>query len=76
MIRHNQATNTPTFATSLGADLYKSLCLQFEALQAHVAPLEIIFQGVDTPYHQHQREKDSEFIAVEDLLVGEDGVNG
>ena len=50
-----------------------SFCLQFEALQAQVTSSETIFQVVDTPHHQHQREADSEFIVVEDLLVREEG---
>ena len=50
-IQHSQATNTPTFFTSPGANLCESFCSKFEALQAQVAPLgdHIPGDGYTTP---------------------------
>ena len=51
-IRHNQATNTPSFYTSPGTELYEFFYLQFEPLKAQVTPLETVLQRVDAPYYQ------------------------
>ena len=64
---------TPTLYTSPGTDLYKSCCLQVEALWVQVTPEEIFLKMVGAQQCQHQREVDLKFIEVEDLLVGDEG---
>ena len=64
-IKHSQAMNTPTFYTYPG--------LQFNAFCAKVAPQEVILKTMGAAHQWHQRETDPEFIAVIDLLVGEEG---
>ena len=64
--------NTPTLYISPGIKLYKSFCLQFKALFTKVTPQEVFFMTVGANHHQQQREPDPEFVALEDLLVGEE----
>ena len=68
-IKHSQITNTPTFYTSPGMELYKSFCLQFDAFCAKVAPQEVILKTMGANHQQYQRKADPEFVMVEDLLV-------
>ena len=53
--------------------LYKSFFLQFETLCMKVTPQEVIVKIVGANHRQYQREADSEFVAVKDLLVREEG---